>query len=513
MAESNDDSEAARNVLVQALQSLEQAGVRHGYWKASRRLPEALSSGSDYDLLVEEGKRQVWERVFKEHGFIEFRTRAENELPQMAHFVACDTDTGAFVHLHVHEEPLSGDYGVWEYVLSDSQALLRHRELDVELDVYRLSAALEVCLLLLRAFSEPKMRLRGGGLTERAERDLAYAWERTSVDDVARVGTGFFGGAAANALAAELQQVAWPMQTQDLARIHPIIQPVLSRFRRPGRLKFEAKRFTRRGLGYARVAYEKTRPRFAPSWSRQGGLRAAPHGLFIAVVGPDGSGKSTLVDYLSGWLGSMFDLEEVYLGRGDVVSATWQGLARLKWRVAGAIGVRPDVAIAERASQGQIASASAFDRQRTGLRRRVWELARIAQAGRQLRKVGRIAQQRSEGRLVLTDRFPHHEERFAGGPAILPDESSLLTQRSAELERTLLRKVCARRPDLLIRLSIDAVDAWQRKPEHNLEDIRRKVDALEQAQWHGTNQVVIDASMPLEEVQRQARRAVWSLFS
>jgi thymidylate kinase len=272
----------------------------------------------------------------------------------------------------------------------------------------------------------------------------------------------------------------------------------------------------RRLTGYSATLYERMRPASAPRWPGQKGLRPWQDGLFIAVVGPDGAGKSTLVDYLEGWLGELFDTRRVYLGKGDIVSSTWQGLAKLKWKMIGqATGREP--ARSREDTNAQTASAevaSDFDVKRSAARQRLWELSRIAQASRQLRKVELIRHQRRRGLLILTDRFPHPSERFAGGPGIIADEGALKwTHFAARTEQELLDKIASRTPDLMIRLAISAEEAHRRKPDHHFGDIRRKVEAMEHARWSGVKMQVIDATLPVEEVQRQARQMIWRLLS
>ena len=509
--------------LLAALQALEEAHIPHAYWKASRRLPHALAAGSDYDLLIPPGLRSRWMPLLQDQGFFPVQTKPSNQLSQMAHLVGPGRDhADPLVHLHLHEEAISGDYGVWGYSLGDPATLLPHRQRDGDTGVYRLSREVELVLLMLRAFTEPKMR-RGpdASLSDKADADLQFAWERCQPDELQRRATEFISAPAAEGLVDLLSRGVDAASALDA--LSPIIEAELPRFERHAAPRRALKQARRRAHSISRAAYNKLRPSPLPQWPIQQGLRAPEEGLFIAVVGPDGAGKSTLVDHLHRWLSAVFDTDEVYLGKGDVVSSAWQGLAHAKWWVLQECFDRqPPTAPNPTAEdidddvdpRSVETRSSSFDVQRTPLRQRLWELTRIARAGRQWRTARRARRQRSRGLIVITDRFPHHRERFGSGPAILPDQGPpLWTPLASAAERALMDRLAHNHgPDLVIRLSISAEDAWRRVPHHSFRDIERKVQALERLSFPGAHHQVIDATLSIPEVQRRARKHIMELL-
>ncbi len=479
------------------LSALDDAGVAHAYWKASRRLTAVLDGDGDYDLLVRPGERSRWQPLLEEAGFVPTLPRPALRVDGLWHYIAAAGDGEPGVAwLHVHEAPLSGIPGVWGYQLGTAADLLAHRERDAATGVVRLSRELEATVLLLRAFTEPKLRFRGGELIDRARADLEHAW-LLSEPAALEVALRAFGSEALADHLLELHSTGRsPADPLELHRLRGLFAEVLPRYRR---------------LSRGRIALGRSLERLAYLWRRARGRRPRGHrlerGVFVAVVGPDGAGKSTLVEDLRRWLVPPLEVHTTYLGKGSVVADAWQGAAALKWRLIKARTGRDQ----PRPGPGQ---KSSIDEPRPSSRQRLFEVDRVAQAFRQMRRARRARKQADAGHLVFADRFPHHQERYGAGPAIqIEDHSSRWTRALAALERRLLDHTVSRYgPDVILRLAIPAESAWHRKPEHNVAEIRRKVEALDRLSYPGATMIVLDASRPPEEVARKARHLLWSLY-
>lgn len=500
-----------------------QRGLIHAYWKASRRLEEALQSQGDYDLLVLPEDRHRWEEALHRRGFQKFRPRRTQDLEEMAHYVGIFQ--GQLIHLHLHFSPLSGEYDVWEYAFGTSSQALRHRVLHAGFQVYCLRPELEFLLLLLRSVGEPKM---GGffSLSSKAQQDLDFIWEEISIENLAELFQEYNLPAELFSLLKSAKDLEQSMGEEKLLRdIYPFLKGSLSQFQRISSQRRQQLHLRRQALGYAEVLSTKATPALLPSFRQQRKLRATDRGLFVAIVGPDGAGKSTLTVALKTWLDEALDVEQIYLGKGNLVSTIWQGLAEVKWTLLEAAGKeRPqpkEVATPEEVQDLDIeaelervhalSGASSFEEKRTPLREHVWELSRVSQALRQLRKSRQARKERDKGRVVLTDRFPHHQERFGGGPAIQfsPEEGGL-TRILGETERLLLTHLVTRQaPDVVIRLAISAEEAWKRKPDHNYEEIRQKVEAMERVRFPRSREFVLDSTEPFDEVLTKAKQIIW----
>ncbi|MCC6874319.1 MAG: hypothetical protein IT378_08470 [Sandaracinaceae bacterium] len=132
-------------------------------------------------------------------------------------------------------------------------------------------------------------------------------------------------------------------------------------------------------------------------------------------------------------------------------------------------------------------------------------------AQRKLRETERAARRRDEGVIVVTDRFPHPQERLLDGPGIVASPADPWWRRAAAvLEKRAFARSARVGPDLVIRLNVSAEVAHARKPDHRLTDIVHKAEALRRTQYASPHVVDLDADEPLELVLARIKRAVWS---
>jgi thymidylate kinase len=200
-------------------------------------------------------------------------------------------------------------------------------------------------------------------------------------------------------------------------------------------------------------------PVFAHAGNAADRLRHAVHsavyptGISIAIIGPDGAGKTTLAEGLRATLPMRSSY--VYMG-------VWREYPWDRWL-------------------------------------RYLPGARLSQ--RIVRLVARSAQawfQRVRGRIVLLDRFTYD--------ALLP---SPLLDRRGRITVALVKRIGAE-PQLVLVLDAPAEVMFARKGEQGIEELeRRRRSYLEVARVR-RDVVVIDATRPPEAVREEAQQAIWS---
>lgn len=216
----------------------------------------------------------------------------------------------------------------------------------------------------------------------------------------------------------------------------------------------------------------------------------------IAVIGADGSGKSTLTADIIKSLQPRGPVQRYYLG---LVS----GEMGDKIKQLPLIGVRLEAHLARKAQRAQ-------DRQHklpgtgTGLIMYVLSLWRR-------HRFKRLIALSRQGVTVITDRYPQAEIpgfRY-DGPA-LPgsgSESGLIRWLAAR-EQMLYEWMASHRPTLVIRLNIDAETAAARKPDHDLAELQDKIAVAPRLRFNGARIVDVDASQPYAQVLGAVLQAV-----
>jgi len=216
----------------------------------------------------------------------------------------------------------------------------------------------------------------------------------------------------------------------------------------------------------------------------------------IAVVGCDGTGKSTLTTDLVKSLQQHWQTERRYLGLlsgedGDTIK-------RCRWLASGSNGDwRPNPRKPKSMKTKSPALWAAVIMYCFSLRRMA-----------NLRKVQRLAQ---SGVLVVSDRFPQAEISgfYYDGPGIGVERATgKISMFLAQRERRLYQKMAQYRPELIIRLGIDIDTAISRKPDHDYAELQDKIGVMSTIGYNGTKILEIDSRAPYSEVLEQAQKAV-----
>ena len=221
----------------------------------------------------------------------------------------------------------------------------------------------------------------------------------------------------------------------------------------------------------------------------------------IAVVGCDGTGKSTLPTALVKSLHQHWQPERRYLGL--LSGEDGDKIKRLPL-----VGVWLERRLAAKSSKTQSMKTQSMKTKSSALWAAVimycFSLRRMAN----LRKVQRLAQ---SGVLVVSDRFPQAEISgfYYDGPGIGVERATgKISMFLAQRERRLYQKMAQYRPELIIRLGIDIDTAISRKPDHDYAELQDKIGVMSTIGYNGTKILEIDSRAPYSEVLEQAQKAV-----
>lgn len=218
----------------------------------------------------------------------------------------------------------------------------------------------------------------------------------------------------------------------------------------------------------------------------------------IAIVGSDGSGKSTVGEALLAWLRQSGPAELCHLGKQS------GNLGR-------AIGRMPLLGgRMERTIEGKVKQAGEARGPRLFA-----TLTIYAFTLRRLRRFRRMLRLRRQGVTILADRFPQLALPSAiDGPGFGKVRSDRgLAKRLAALERRQFQWMTSHRPDLVVRLNVDVATAVARKPDHRPAALASKIADIPRLSFSGAPIVDIDATRPIEEVLAEARAAISAVLA
>lgn len=216
-----------------------------------------------------------------------------------------------------------------------------------------------------------------------------------------------------------------------------------------------------------------------------------PLAPLIAIVGCDGSGKSTLSAHMHALLAKDRAIDRCYLGLGS-------GELGNRIRELPLIGPAVEGLFARKASQSR-----ARDKVIPGL---LTALVIFGFSLLRLRRFRRMLALRRQGVAVITDRYPQTDVAgFYDGPGLSAARAgSSAVAWLAVRERRLYEWMAGFKPDIVLRLNVDADTALLRKPDHKPDLLRAKVAATPLLRFQGARIVDIDARASAGEVLRTA---------
>ena len=216
----------------------------------------------------------------------------------------------------------------------------------------------------------------------------------------------------------------------------------------------------------------------------------------IAIIGCDGSGKSTVSEEILNWVQGYGPAVAAHLGKqsGNIGRA----IAQLPL-----IGSLLDKFIARKTDS----TRAQREKKSPGL---LVALIIYAFSIRRLRRFKRMMAQRHQGLIIVTDRYPQLEfpGAYDGTGLSVTAPGNWFVRWLARRERVLYEWMTSYRPDLVIRLNVDLDTACARKPDHRRELLRDKVAITPQLTFNGAPIVEIDSTQPLTKVLVEAKAAV-----
>jgi len=491
-------------VLGNLFERLHEEGIRYCHWKSNEHLGPSMVGGTDVDVLVDRRAIIALTRILGETNFKRFVVKPGRGYPGIEDYVGFDSSTGTLTHLHVHYQLTLGEKFLKGHRLPWEEQYLSTRILDERYGIYVADPHLELVVLIVRAVMKLRVRdvlleafgkayFAGGVL-----RELRWLSDRTEPQRLQEVASNLVGERAARLLPAMLSGTG--PTVRQLRAFGRRADPALSTYR----LYSAADAVRQMTLREWRMIWWKLRNWYAGAPTKS--TRTLPQGgLFVAIIGLDGAGKSTLTEAIAEWLSREIAVTTTYGGSG-------KGSAALPRRLMQTIAAwRRQLLKAPTPQRGRSPARDASElAQPASFARLLWLLF-LARERR--RRAATASRAKSLGMIVVSDRIP--QSQFPGwndGPRLWSSlqDRSLVRRFVARREAAAFQLVDLVSPDLVVKLHVSPDVAAQRKPETPRQQLLNGARMVQGLQFPPTTRVVdLDGERPVTEVLLQAKRAVW----
>jgi len=490
-------------VLVDLFERLHKSGIRYCHWKSNEHLGPSMIGKTDVDVLIDRRAIVALTRILGETNFKRFVVRPGRGYPGIEDYVGFDSSTGTLTHLHVHYQLTLGEKFLKGHRLPWEELFLSTRVLNDQYGIYVADPHLELLVLIVRAVM--KLRMRDGLLEAWGRsyfdggmlRELRWLVERTDPRRVHAVASGLVGDRAAGLLPAML--AGRRPTVRQLRAFGRNADPPLSAHRLYGPADAVGQMTVREW----RIIWWKIRNWYLGTPTKS--TRTLPQGgLFVAILGLDGAGKSTLTEEIAQWLSREVAVITTYGGSG-------KGSASLPRRLMQMIAAWRRRLWNAPTSGSTPTAREALDPSRPpSLARLVWLLALTRERRRRAATTRRA---KALGMVVVSDRLPQSQfPTWNDGPRLEAwlRDGSAIRRFSARREAAVFKLVDLVPPDLVIKLHVTPRVASQRKPETPQQQLLNGARMVQGLRFpSGTRVMDLDAEQPLSDVILQAKRAVW----
>jgi thymidylate kinase len=447
--------------------TLASRGVSYCQWKGHGKRERWESGRGDIDLLVDRASWPDFVDILTGLGFKLVLPPAGREAAGIVHYFGLDERTGQLIHVHAYQRLVIGLPWRTHYRLPLERALLDSAE---QRTVFKAPPPeLELLVLVLRHTLRHELR----DLARRAPPN----WLDGALADLDRLEEQASKSKVLTALAEHLPEVTPAL----FDRCRDALLPNRSAYQRIAARVMLMRALTAHASRASFFAF------FERLWNRVRpfGQRLSAGGSVVALLGGDGSGKSTCADALYDWLAGSLATLHVHLGRPPRTLATL------------AVGGALKLARRLRATPQVIAHL---------------ELLRAAGTARDRYRLYALARRfATAGGIALCERYPTQESWPLSGPSEVQrhalDAQSRFATRVRSWERRYYDRITA--PDLAFLLQVDPETAVTRKKNEPADYVRQRARLTWETDWSRSGARIIDATKPLPEVVAALKHNLW----
>lgn len=457
-------------------------GVQYCHWKSNLNLDKSLSGKTDLDLLVAPSSQQAFIQAIDLFGLIKIISPHGKQFPGLEDFLGFDQATGRLIHIHVHYALVMGEKFIKNHLLPLNEQFFNNVILSSQ-GLWIPRPELELILLVLRAHMKADLV----SLVKHQIKDCLGKRYNPFPDHIHEEFLDLIKHSDMNKARSLFRECNLPLNeniifsfvrelSEDRLHAHAVA-------RRKIQILFYLRSYQRQNSLSAYFRYFTQILHAVPLWRKCVSSKKKTilgGGKVFALVGADGSGKSTIARDLEAWLSWKIKVRRIYYGipkTAFVQFCFWV--------------------------------AELFEKLRLNQpAKKLHELLWVYIARK--RYVNSVQAHRFalQGEVVISDRFPlkdfHAMTKPMDGPRLSGSDSRLARSESGLYHQMVY-------PHCIFVLSVDIDELRKRKTDLPFDAHILKAEAVNSITKRD-GLVIVDANRRYEEVLLEIKRIIWQEF-
>ena len=465
--------------------------IKYCHWKSNEHLVAGLNGLTDLDVLLSKEHQEEGCAILAQMNCLKCKSQYGSRYPDVEDWIGMDGETGKLIHIHLHFNLVTGHKGMKEYSLPWTYDVLKTRMQEENTRVYISDPNWELITLYtricLKASDKQVSQAKQNTfcLSEDYQKEISYLKKRIDWNVIKQALFQYFSVDADNILSLMMEE---KMDSHSFLTLREMVERAMKPYNRYGRsatiVRKHYYRIILRLMSYLKRKDYNLILRKTPSGKK---------GMAIAFLGQDGSGKSAVTADLEKWLRWKMEAKRFYLGSGEHYMP-WEKRMLIK-----------------------LSGKRSFFIRKIKTCLQLMKYIRISK--NVLKTILRARRYADNGGIALFDRYP---QTIVYGINDGPKIRELYAQKVhntflrdiillfAKIEEKNLKKAAMLSPDMVIKLLLPPEESIRRKPQENIEVVKRKHQIIKMLMFDGSETYTIDATKEYDKELLEIKSIIWA---